>query len=426
MTEQLRAALDTPAMQKASNSEKQALFEYCVGMGGFTLAMYSAGKEGNNTQLTNSMKTVAGSLISRFFGVEPKQVALTNNGLGITGTVAKATSSTSPTSASVSTAQVTYKDPAGWQKEVKDGLTIFMTNDSKGKGGSDQQHDVRIMVFSPVAATNAPDVEAEKLFSELVEGYRKHPDHQAQLSQRSWNFRYLLENGVACYAIAGRLQPKNPDARIWFTQYLLDFGNVYIPVLRVHTRFNEASCATFRSIDNNGLGSDDEKGIGADEVEDFIRTVAVTGAKPSRPLFAKSQLVGNWSTVSGAYNATNYYSTSTGAFVGSVTNVVSMGTRWTLAADGTAEYNFASYVNGATTTNKIRGTWVLQGNKVRITGKSSYSGKEETQDALVVFYGKDPKTSKPFFVTTDRPSGYKNSPVTVMELLNNTQTFIPK
>ncbi|GAB4465235.1 MAG: hypothetical protein OHK0029_35720 [Armatimonadaceae bacterium] len=427
MTEQLRMALDTPAVQKASNSDKQALFEYCVGMGGFTLAMYAAGKEGGNTELARSMKEVAGKLMTFFLRVEPNQVAITENGLSISGTVAKAPSSASPASSTgVSTATIAFKDPSGWKKEVKDGMTIFSTEVPKRNEYDEERHDVRIMVLPAVAAANAPDTEAEKLFSELVEGYRKHPGHEAQLVQRSWNFRYLLENGVACYAISGRLQPKNEDARIWFTQYLLDFGNAYVPVLRVHTRFNETTCATFRSIGNTGFGSDDDRGFGAEAVEDFIRTVSMGGANPSRPLFEKSLLLGKWSTTSSVFNSTNYYSTSTGAFVGNVTNLISSGTRWTLGEDGTAEYYFASSVNGKITTERITGTWKLQGNRVLISGKSSYSGKQETRQELVVFYGKDPKTNKPFFVTTDRPSGVKENPVTVMELTTRSQLFVPQ
>jgi hypothetical protein len=422
MTEQLRAALDTPAMQKASNSEKQALFEYCVGMGGFTLAMYSAAKEGGSENAVQSLRSLAGKLLTVFLEVEPKQVTITNNGLRISGQIAKVAPSPP---ASVSTAKVTYKDPAGWQKEVKDGLTIFVAPPlPKGTNDTDR-HDIRILMFPPIPAKETPDVESEKLFQDIVKSYQDEKT-QAVLEYRSWNFRYTLENGRACYAIVGRLQPKNDDVVIWFTAYLLDFGNTYVPILRVHARFNEDPAVSFRSLYNRSPGRKDDRGEYTVAIEDFVRTVSVAGATPSRPLFNKSLFVGSWSSTTQAFNSTDYYSATTGAYVGNVTNALSSGEVWTLRSDGSAEYSLAMFFNGKVQTEKVVGKWILAQNSLLIKGKLTQNGvfmKEDERGDLIIFYGKDPKTQKPFFLTSGLLRSDK--PLHALTLSQNMRTFIP-
>jgi hypothetical protein len=80
---QLRAALDGKEMRKASNIDKQKMYETYVMLGGFTLALSQSAATGKDDDLLKLRKQMGEDGLKSLLKVEPSRVKITDQGLEI-------------------------------------------------------------------------------------------------------------------------------------------------------------------------------------------------------------------------------------------------------------------------------------------------------------------------------------------------------
>ncbi|MBC8101561.1 MAG: hypothetical protein H7Z41_03105, partial [Cytophagales bacterium] len=126
---QATSVLSTPEMKAAPDSDKQKLYEYCVGMAVFVVGTREVAK--SDPESYAGVKTLAAGLFTKMLGVEPSQVRFSASGLILAGTPSPAQSSQS----SQSSGSLTYTVPAAW-KETRPPEAILFSRPPQGDGDS--------------------------------------------------------------------------------------------------------------------------------------------------------------------------------------------------------------------------------------------------------------------------------------------------
>lgn len=407
---QLQGAFAGSDVEKASDAEKQTLYEYCVCTATLTLALYQLATQKNDKDALTAVRTAAGGLLKSVIGMEPDKVQITANGLESSSTASSVASAPSTSSSSLGNtapnARVTFAVPANrqqktnggdetvtWSTKRDSGLSIVSSTISNTKPQG-LKEDLKFFVFPAQTAKASPDAAFESFWKDTVDGFRNNEQQRAEVKWRSMTYRYYLPSGAVCYVSVAMLQPKNPVDRIFLGIYLLDFGGVYVPIARVFTSLNVETDATWRGVTDSQPLRNNEPSSFENEIRDFINSIRVTGATAPRPIATRDQFVGKWVRSSTTFSSTQYYSTYTGAYVGSTTNSSASVTRYTLNADGSAVYSFQWVLNGQFKSETIRGKWTFE--KDRIVIRDPKTG--DTRGDRIVFAGTDAKTGKKFFV----------------------------
>lgn len=375
---QLRGALSYPEIAGMSDSEKQSLYEYGVCMSTLTLTLHQAA-EGKPDQM-RTLRSFARESLSKIVGVDADRISIGAKGLEVSGTTTASgeeKNSASGTPPTGNLPRVTFTAPPDSRVENRGPITMIWRPKYNGAVKNDNEQ-LYYTVLPPVKASSHPDREAafEADWSSLTQGLN------VTWQGRTLVSRYYLPSGVVCYVAQG-IQKANQTLGSYGSHdgtrmilCLLDFGTYYVSVAEVYsykngTDFLERQQAPF---------------------EDFIKTVRIPGATAPRSYVSREQVVGTWAHFDGYYSATDYYSSSTGAYSGSVIQSNSSRTVLYLNANGTAKFEFIVFNNGRVMTEIWDATWTL--NKGILTLKNPKSGKE--RNYVLVYNGKHPKTGERF------------------------------
>jgi hypothetical protein len=83
MVQQLRTMFDSEGMRKASNADKQKLYETFVMLGGFTLAVSQAAADSKDADMPKLRKQMGADGLKSLLKVEPSRVKISDKGLEI-------------------------------------------------------------------------------------------------------------------------------------------------------------------------------------------------------------------------------------------------------------------------------------------------------------------------------------------------------
>jgi hypothetical protein len=386
---QLASALNVPDIATLSDEEKQGIFEYGVCMGVvFILLAGAAEKDAKNAA---ALKTAVGGLLGDLFGAEPSGITFGATGLAVKRTPGRPTTGvavagegpkTAPASTgglALSDAKIGYTLPAGSKVEKLNITTIIWRPKydgyTKNENGTENLY---YMVVPARLAASQPNREAAfdlmwKDFSRAL-GIEQWPE-------RTLIHKMSMPSGANAYmAVASRringmngIYGNSDLDRLTFC--LLDFGKLYVPVAQVYRHTN---------------GSDNQHYLQGD-FDAFLNTVRVEGATAPPPFVTRETLIGVWTHSSSWASSTDYYYSSSGQFAGSEFKSSASRLNLTLAANGTAKYEFFWSYNGRLQTDVWGGKWTLTDGRLRVS-----DGGRKNYDFWVVHHGKHPKSGERF------------------------------
>lgn len=390
MIGQIRAALTGPDIAALSNADKQSLYEYWISMSTLTL-MLSQAAENKGADTAAALRASAGESLTKLFGAEPGNIAITAKGLEITGAVASAGAVTPPGGGP----KVTYITPPDSRVEQMGKTTILWRPKYDGYTKNEVER-YYYAVMPPITTASKPNRDAvfEETWKSLTDNLK------VTWKQRTIIHRFYLPSGAVCYVGMGQERHNETFGGYGscdgaqMTLCLLDFGNYYVPVAQIYSWTDGRDNLSYIQGPFN----------------DLVASVRLPGATKPQPYATMAQIAGTWTQTSGAYNSTNYYYSASGAYAGNVTNVSSSRMTLTLNANGTAKYDFFWYLNGKIQTESWSSTWTFD--KGKITLKNPKNGKLDTW--TLMYQGKHPKTGERFLVlhhlySKDKPLNPWNS-----------------
>ena len=329
---QIRAALETPVMRAASDSEKQQLYENFIMMAGLLSARQELAK--GDPAATKALRALGAEGLKYLLGVDASRVKITGEGLRITpagGAI------TPPKGRPLKT--LLFSASSRWvRKDHDDGLTLSVRKEEYLS--SDAM--INIVLTEPLPFAGSLQQSFRKYWKEKVLTLMKGEDRPQVL--------LTMIGGRRC-AFAERSMDSIQTGVSWNTRYLLiDGGDALYPafILKSHN-------------------FSDSPGSGKGVAEQVIATFRVpAGAPPAKPLATKADLSRNWSA--SASSVTNYVNAYTGANAG--TSILAYSQTYTFKPNGTYTGNFGGINNGARMKSAEKGTYKLQGDLLVLTESS--------------------------------------------------------
>lgn len=348
---QLRAALDQPGVQAATDEQKQTYYEACLYYGGTILTLSGAGAE------AEQVKTLASAWLEELLGAPAARVSLGAKGLSISGPAKAPPAGTpsKPTAGAKGLAEgFAHSLPAGWTEEG--GWCIGRQRENRGYSEEITSALVRFLPAIPAQGNMGDALRATWKASappELV-------DKVSGMVYR----RYLGEELFAQFVI-GQGREKGRLADTLCTLYLIDCGATWQPVLVAQT-YEEPNNQIGASVTQAGHLSFPRS---AELAEAFLAGLRCPAGKGrGRPIVDPAALAGEYQF--GSSSSLQWVNVHTGS---TSMTIVSYGGDLHLKPDGTFDYSFqsASGEVGRTqfASKKDHGTWKLEGDLLILTGQ---------------------------------------------------------
>lgn len=368
--EQVAAHLATAEVGAMRDTEKQRVWEFCIG---YPLVIGTMLEAAEDDAQRAPIRKLSAVVFESLLGVPVERVEIGDAGLVARG---KPTSAANPPTvpapanapAGAAVPAVTYTDPPGWTRTTQQGNVIFRATlgdvDDQGRveADNDASHQGTIGVLPILTATQGATALFERTWREQFAPF--------DLGDTVAHYRSRLQSKlVVLYMGRFFARPGGPDQnrdpKTYGGLWLVDLGGGrYQPfVALVEPR-------------DPGLGMDMFKEGAALKALSFplaalLDSIRPTKGAPPYPaggFFTPAELQGLWRESSSAYGGT-YVNANTGAFAGAA--VSSSGGHFFLRPDGTYEYAFAYYAshpqfgNQGGSTNHS-GRYTLDGDIVKV------------------------------------------------------------
>lgn len=404
---QVAAHLATPEVGKMRDTEKQRVWEFCIGYPLVVAAMLEAAEDDAQRE---PIRKLAGVVFEALIGLPVEKVEIGDAGLVARGRPAKAAAvappAPAPTATGPSVPGVRFTDPPGWTRETKPGITIFRATlgdvDDQGRveAGNDASHQGTIGVLPVLTATQGPTALFEKTWREQFAPFDL-GDTVAHYRSRLQSKLVVLYMGRFFARPGGPDQNRGPQTYggLWLVEL---GGGRYQPfVALVEPR-------------DPGLGMDMFKESAALKALSFplgalLDSIVPAKGEPPHPAggyFTPAELRGRWCESSSAFGGT-YVNSNTGAFAGAA--VTASGGHFFLLDDGTYDYAFAYYSSHPQFGNQQgsanhSGRYTLDGDIVKIEPKKPI-GYEFTCCATGVGVRQTPKGPRRLLMTVSARQG---------------------
>lgn len=325
----LQATLDTDAVRKASDTQKQECYEWAICAAGTVLALAQLAE---TDEAKATLKKLGRTQLENLLG--PGADRLTMKGKDV---VLKPDTGLAE--------GFTFTPPAGWQAE---GAWHFRRKEESG-------------AFVTAAVRFPPPVEAGKdIGATLRELWKTAVPPELAGRHTAMVYRRYVGDGLVAHFIYGYGREKNRVADSLFTLALVDLGATWQPVI-VGQTYEDPTTNIESIVRMSGSFSFSQS---AGYAEEFLATLRCPAGK-GRPFITKEALVGSYGYGSGSnLQWENIYTGAT------TMTVVSYGGTLDLKADGTFEYTFsgASGEVGSLKfgSEKDKGTWTVE-NDVLVT-----------------------------------------------------------
>lgn len=339
LVERFQKTLDTDKVRKASDRDKQALYEVCAGHSALVLTSAAGASDPAES---DAVKKLAARLLDSLIGATASQ--FTFKGSEVTF---KAKSDSKPQPAAKPAPGgiapgFSYSMPKGWAENngwlVKEDLT------SENRGSTRTFANIRLLPAQPAQGNIGEAL--RKVWAQFI---------PAELANNASGmvFRRYTGDGLVTQFIYGVGREKGRDFDTAFSLYMVDCGAYWQPVVLAQTYENSFSAA--------GSGFSERFSWKTTQAiaEELFATFRCPAAKGAT-LASMDSLVGNYAFGNGA--AQNWVNIYTGA---TSTTFWSSGGELKLVKNGTFEWRLtiASGSIGATNFQgeKGKGTWSVQG-----------------------------------------------------------------
>jgi hypothetical protein len=336
LTGQFQAYFDQPAIQKATDRQKQEAYEYALCSVG-TIVVYASTAKTEQDQ--EKMKLAALLMLKNLLGTDVEQITLKGKETTIKGT-GPAKPVEAPQSNGGLAPGFTFEVAQGWSKDPKSPWYIR----SSGEVAYNTSALIRFL----------PAVPAKGSFSDAIRKAWKE-GVPAELADKASGmvFRRYLGDGLFSQFIFGKGIEKGRRYSTLFSLYMIDCGSMWQPVIIAQT------------WDTDGFTSGGEMSAGysyptsADWAELMLKTFKCPTAK-GKQIADKASLVGDYSF--GNQSQLQWENIYTGA---STMTFVAYGGTLNLKGDGTFTYTYGS-ASGQVGAAKFgsakgHGTWRIEG-----------------------------------------------------------------
>ncbi len=344
LIDRFRAYFNSDTAKKATDRQKQEVFEWAICSSSLVLAMSSAADTDEGKQ---KIQILAKAQIQALTGAKLEQITLKGKVVEVTAApqVTVDSGPTPPKTTGGIAPGFGFQMPSGW---TKNGVwNVWAKNDS----GSISSAMIRFPAAIP-ASGNMGDA-LRKLWKENI------PSEMAN-SAGGMVYRRYLGKKLFSQFIFGKGREKQRRADTLFTLFLVDCGSTWQPVVLAQT---------YEDTDQFNAGEEFSAQFSypttAAMAEQLFATLSCSGA-PNSVLADKSSIVGNYKFGSGANMQYEHIYTGATTFA-----YVSYGGELNLAADGSFTYTYSSAtgVGGAASFRgaKGSGSWSISGDLLTCT-----------------------------------------------------------
>jgi hypothetical protein len=366
---QLQQVLNTPEMGRQSDTEKQKIYEYGLGVGIFVKVMSEAA--GSDKGAKQNLQQLAGKILEQMLKISPEKLRLDEKGLALLAV------QSSNNNSSGNAGGVTIATPRGWKRE-EDKDTVQLTLAQAFRDAP--QDPLTINVFLSKAGTAASSATPEKVFTSLYDSkFRPVIPKEAVIGEGSKATKIKDLMPDVCRRLVGN------GLRCWFAGIAWEIAPGYLgPKAELHLYAIESGDTWYTmTVILKGRGDVDHNWRTRNNWLEAA-LAALRGVPSGKALFTLEELFGVYQLSSNTPGPM-YYSTITGAAVG--TSVLAFGVTLTLRPDGTYLSQMAkiSGIGGSTTASRSeeKGTYALQQDATGAFLVQKQAGGKESRSRLV-------------------------------------------
>lgn len=345
---QLKAFFNKPAVQQATDAQKQEAYEFYIASASVPLLLALAA--GENDQVAAGIQRFAGGLVLGVTGAETDAISYSARGLGVKAVAppTMASSGTRPAGGTqMGSGQFRYSLPAGYRQE---GGWISKIVNAETRG---DRVGAMFRVLTPIPAQGNMDSVLNQLWGQVI------PDG---IQPRQVMFRRYVAGGAYSQFLFGRGPEGENTWDTYFTLFLIDLGGTWQPVVMAQVflpdptfMMGASMSAHYAQFQNGPIAAE------------FIDTWQAPGA-PKRPLVTREEMTGLFK---GGSTATQHWASAiTGQYAGMTFSAASID--YNFRANGTFDYKFvgaSGAVGAMTVTNDAdSGSWSIEGDILTING----------------------------------------------------------
>lgn len=334
---QLRAVFEVPEVRAATDAQKQAYYQRCLGAA--TLVFGVVASAGTDKAALAKARSTAESVMVSLIGVKSDAITFSSEGASV-----------KPSGASTG---FSFTPPANTEQQSGWVIKRNVTTDSNGK---QQIASALIRLLPAMTASGAPGNALRELWKSAI------PKELASKAGPVVFLRYL-GNGMRAYFIFGEGRENGRLNNTLFSLYLVEVGKDWMPFVVAQT-YEEPDAYSTVGLDLSTGGS---WGISARLADEMM--AAMRGPASSEPVVNADWLTGSYEETSGGYQ--EWVNANTGTSLPST--FTSRSFTLNLRGDGTYDFVFSGASgqlgNTTFTGQKDSGTWVMKRDRMILTGK---------------------------------------------------------
>lgn len=345
---QLKAFFNKPAVQQATDAQKQEAYEFYIASASVPLLLALAA--GDNEQVADGIQRFAGGLVLGMTGAEAGAISYSARGLAVKAVAAPTMASTGARPAGgpqLGTGQFKYSLPAGYREEGGWISKVVAAETQGDKVGA------YFRVLAPIPAQGSMDDALFQLWGQVI------PDG---IKPREVVFRRYVAGGAYSQFLFGNGPERGNTWDTYFTLFLIDLGGSWQPVVMAQGfipdptfMMGASMTAHYAQFQNGPIAAE------------FVDTWQAAGA-PKRALVTKEEVTGLFK---GGAGATQHWANAiTGQYAGMTFSTYAID--YNIKGNGTFDYKFvgASGAVGAmrVTNDTDSGNWSIEGDLLTLRG----------------------------------------------------------